>query len=380
VKGLVMVDPENISVNETPPPVVIEDVLADGVSQSRVTDRKSQIELPPGVQRVEFHYTALSLVAPERNRFKYRLNGLESAWVEAGSQRTATYPHLPPGRYEFRVIACNNDGVWNGRGAVIPFSVRPHFWQTWWFGGSAVTLLLGGGGWGVRFLAVRRLRRKLRRLEEINAVERERTRIAQDIHDELGANLTRIALLTEVGQKHRDNPEEVAADLGKISATAREAVRAMDAIVWAVNPRNDSLDHFANYVSQFAEEFFRPTAIRCRLDVPADLPEQPLSTEARHHLFLAVKEALNNVVRHSGASEIWLRLGMENGELKLTIADNGHGILPSLPTGGRHDGLGNIRRRIEALGGGFELKSNAASGTSLILRLPLSGSGKARTS
>ena len=196
----------------------------------------------------------------------------------------------------------------------------------------------------------------------------------------MGANLTRIALLSELGQKHRDNPDEVAADLGKISATARDAARAMDAIVWAVNPRNDSLDHFANYVSQFAEEFFRPTSIRCRLDIPADLPEYPFSTEARHHLFLAVKEALNNVVRHSGASEVWLRLSMDNGELKITVADNGHGIAASAPQARGHDGLGNIRQRIEDLGGRFELASDAATGTTLRLHLPLGVSRKARRS
>ena len=393
VKGLVMVDPANISVNETAPPVAIEEIVVDGAPVAAggrelsaptaeepglLRSAAPELRLGPRIQRVEFRFTALSLVAPERNRFKYRLDGLDYNWVEAGSQRVASYPHLPPGRYVFNVVACNNDGVWNMSGASIPFAVQPYFWQTWWFRALAAAALLGGGGWLVRTASVRRLRRKLQRLLEQHAVEKERSRIAQDIHDELGANLTRIALLTEVGQKHRGDPQQVAADLGKISATAREAVRAMDAIVWAVNPRNDSLDHFANYVSQFAEEFFRPTSIRCRLDVPADLPEHPLSTEARHHLFLAVKEALNNVVRHSGASEVWLRLRMENGELRITVADNGHGIAAAATNAGRHDGLGNIRKRIEDLGGRFELATNPSSGTSLELRLPLPETGKAR--
>lgn len=394
VKGLVMVDPSNISVNETPPPVVIEEIIVDGLpvaadvrrlrtlrtgEPSLLTSAATNLRLGPGVRRLEFRFTALSLVAPERNRFKYRLEGLERDWVEGGSQRVAAYTQLPPGSYEFRVIAANNDGVWNEAGASARFSVRPQLWQTRWFQALAVVALLGSVGWIMRAASVRRLRRKLRRLEEQHAIEKERTRIAQDIHDELGANLTRIALLTEVGHQHRDNPAEVAADLGKISTTAREAVRAMDAIVWAVNPRNDSLDHFANYVSQFAEEFLRPTTIRCRLDIPADLPEHPLSTEARHHLFLAVKEALNNVVRHSGASEVWLRLGMDKGQLKLTVADNGHGIATSAIHGHGHDGLGNIRQRMEALGGRFEITSDAATGTTLRLQLPLTAAGKARS-
>ncbi len=368
VKGLVMVDPANISLNDQPPPVVIDEVKVDGAPVLRGGEPAAGLELAPGAQRVEFRFAALSLVAPERNRFKYRLDPLEKDWADGGSQGVAAYAHLPPDRYEFRVVACNNDGVWNEAGAALGFVVRPRFWQTWWFRTLLGAVSLGGGGWVVRTIAVRRLRRKLRRLEEQHAIEKERSRIAQEIHDELGANLTRIALLTEVGQKHRGNPDAVAENLGKISVTAREAVRAMDAIVWAVNPRNDSLDHFANYVSQFAEEFLRPSSIRCRLDIPADLPEHPISTEARHQLFLVVKEALNNVVRHSGASEVWLRLGMANEELNLSIEDNGHGIQAG--AGAEHDGLGNIRRRIENLGGRFELAS-ASSGTTISLRLPL---------
>jgi ligand-binding sensor domain-containing protein/two-component sensor histidine kinase len=370
VKGLVMVDPERISVNERPPVVQLEAIVVDGVAQSQISDLKSEIKLGPGVQRVEFHYTALSLVASERNRFKHRLEGLERDWVEAGTQRVATYPRLPAGRYTFRVIAANNDGVWNETGAAFRFTVLPAFWQTWWFIALAGVLVLGGGGWLVRYDSVRRLRRKLHRLQEKHALEKERTRIAQDIHDELGASLTRIALLTELGHKHRDQPDEVSADLGKISVTARDAVRAMDAIVWAVNPRNDSLDHFANYVSQFAEDFFRLTPIRCRLDVPADLPEQPLPTEARHQLFLAVKESLNNVVRHSGAGEVWLRMHCDHGELRIVIEDNGRG-LPATAPGTGQDGLANIRTRAERLGGRLEIESGQGRGTLLRLILPL---------
>jgi signal transduction histidine kinase len=370
VKGLVVVDPENIPINENPPPIVLEQVLVDG-HPGRLNGSEESLRLSAEVQRVEFHYTGLSLVAPERNRFKYRLDGLDKDWVEAGAERVATYPHLPPGHYRFRVIGCNNDGVWNQAGAALGFAVLPAWWQTWWFTTATLLLGLGGGGWAVRYASVRRLRGKLRRLEERHALEKERTRIAQDIHDELGASLTSITLLTELGQKHRSQPEELSSDLGKISATARDVVRALDSIVWAINPRNDSLDHFANYVSQFAEDFLRLTSIRCRLDVPADLPERPLSTEARHQLFLAVKESLNNVVRHSDATEVWLRLRCENGELGVAIEDNGRGLSASAP-GSSHNGLLNLRNRIERLGGKFTVESEPGQGTKLrfSLRIP----------
>ncbi|MBM3848267.1 MAG: histidine kinase, partial [Verrucomicrobia bacterium] len=381
-RGLVKVDPAKISLNSLPPPVRLQEILADGVvvymdgedlRAAPVAATAPFLKLKPGVQRMEFRFSALSLTAPERNRFRYRLEGLEQDWIDAGAQRLVAYPGLPPGRYEFQVRASNNDGVWNETGATVRFQMLPHFWQTWGFRALALAILLGVVGWMARRFALHRLDVKMRRLREEHAVERERTRIAQDIHDELGATLTRIALLTEVGLKHQDKPAEVTAALGKISSTAREAVQAMDAIVWAVNPHNDSLDHFANYVSQYAEEFLRPTSIRCRLDIPADLPEHQLPTECRHQLFLSVKEALNNVVRHSGATEVWLRLGLKDGELRIIVADNGRGMAPASDGAGSHDGLGNIRKRVESLGGTLQIRSGPPSGTELSIQLPLPG-------
>jgi len=359
VRGLVMVDPSHIQQDTVAPTVLIDEVRVEGHAVEAI---ESLRRLPYRTGRVEFQFTATSLVAPERNRFRHRLEGLEREWVEDGLERSVAYHLLPPGRYRFQVAACNADGVWNSLGASIDLRIVPPFWRTWWFGSILGLAVLGGGGSTVRYWSVRRLRRRLFDLEQQHALEKERSRIARDIHDELGANLTRITLLTELGQKHQERPEEVAADLGKISATAREAVRAMDAIVWAVNPRNDSLDSFANYISQFTEEFLRLTPIRCRLDVPADLPEQPLSTEMRHHLFLAVKETVNNVVRHSGASELRLAIECNHGALVITIEDNGNGLATET-NGHGHDGLNNIRARVESLGGKFLLWSEAEKGT-----------------
>jgi signal transduction histidine kinase len=142
----------------------------------------------------------------------------------------------------------------------------------------------------------------------------------------------------------------VGGELDKIAMTARESLTAMDAIVWALNPLNDSIENFANYISHFANEFFRPTSIRCRLDIPTQLPQQTMSTEARHHLFLAVKEALNNVARHSGASQVWIRLSCGDGRLVISVEDNGRGMDANSAEPGQ-DGLVNIRRRLEALSG-----------------------------
>jgi signal transduction histidine kinase len=201
-------------------------------------------------------------------------------------------------------------------------------------------------------------------------MDRERTRIAQDIHDELGASLTRIGLLADMGGRHKLDPPALDRDLKQISQTARESVAAMDAIVWALNPRNDSLDHFANYLAQYTREFFRPTQLRTRLDLPPNLPAQPLAAETRHELFLLVKESFNNVVRHAEASEVRLALACDSGNLRLVIEDNGKG-LSGTKNGSGGNGLVNLRERIKRLGGTLNIESQNGHGVKLDFVVPL---------
>ena len=296
---------------------------------------------------------------------------MDADWVDAGTARSATYASIPAGDHVFRVLAstpgrrCGALTPPRWRWPFIPISGKPiGFWP------PSAAAIAGGGVWILRRATVRRLGRRLERLRQQHAVEQERARIAQDIHDELGANLTSIGLLADMGARHKADPGALARDLDHISQTARESVAAMDAIVWALNPRNDSLDHFANYVAQFTRDFFRPTQLRTRLELPANLPEQPLTTETRHQLFLLVKESFNNIVRHAQATEVRLELACENGHLRLTVADDGKG-LPDQAAGEGQDGLANLRERIERLGGTLRVESQAGRGTRLDFALPL---------
>src|ERR1051325_11435355 len=267
-------------------------------------------------------------------------------------------------------MASSPEGVWNARVATATIAAHPFFWQTNWFLASVAAAIAGGGVWIVRRATVRRLSQRLEVLRREQAMNRERARIAQDIHDELGSTLTSIGLLADVGTRHKFDPNAVTRDLNQISQTARESVAAMDAIVWALNPRNDSLDHFANYVAQFTREFFRPTLLRTRLDLPADLPAHVLTSETRHQLLLLVKESFNNIVRHAHASEVELQLACENGDLRLTIADNGKGLPDEAAATGRN-GLANLRERIERLGGTLRIESKPGEGVRLSFVLPL---------
>ncbi len=375
-KGLVAFNPEDAKVNQLPPPVIIENMLADDRPVTCPPGSDARLQIPPGPQRFEFRYTALSFVVPEKVRFKYRLEGLESEWVDAGTKRSANYSHVPTGSYKFHVIACNSDGVWNDNGAVLAFTVQPFFWQEWWFrlvaSLAAAAALAGAVAGVVLWIARRRMRLKLEHLEHLRAVERERARIAQDIHDNLGANLTRISLLSESVNSELENPAQAAAQLERIYSTARELTRAMDEIVWAVNPQHDTLDSLASYLGNFAQEFLGSLDIRCRLDVPLQLPPWPVTAEVRHNLFLAFKEALHNVVKHAAASEAFISLTARPDSFVLVIRDNGKGFVPgALEQTGRREpdritrghGLANLRQRLAKIGGHFEIQSSPGRGT-----------------
>ncbi len=349
-----------------PPQVLIERVLVNG-KPAAPDDLRG---LRPVTGRVEFQFVAPCLAADGRVRYRYQLDGVDPDWVEAGAQTSAIYASLPAGNRAFRVAARSPEGVWSSEPATLSLVCRAYFWQTEWFFALAAAATAGGGVWLAKRATLRRLNRRIERLRQQHALDEERARIARDIHDELGANLTSIGLMADLGARHKAQPAAVEEELRQISQTARESVAAMDAIVWALNPRHNSLDHFANYLAQYARDFFRPAGLRVRLDLPADLPPCPLSAERRHELFLIIKECFNNIVRHAAATEARLALSATEGCLRLTIADDGGGLAPGAPTAGQ-DGLDNARRRIERLGGTLRIRSEAERGTRLEFTLPL---------
>jgi len=370
--GVVVIHPETIKVNHLPPPVVIEEIDANGHALAEDFPQRQELRILPGVQRFEFHYTGLSFAAPTKMQFQYRLEGWEKDWQDAGNKRVAEYSYLPPGKYTFHVRACNSDGVWNDTGASLEFTLLPHFWQTYWFRAVAVlaiTVLVAGSGW---LISRRRMRAKLERVERQQAVERERTRIAKDIHDHVGANLTRISLLSQSVQGDLSNPGQAGAQLDRIFDTSRELTRSLDEIVWAVNPIHDTLDSLANYLGNFAQEYLVSIHIRCRLDVPLQLPHWPITAEMRHNVFLAFKEALHNIVKHSGADRVVVSLTIDAAGFNVIIQDNGKGFDVAAAENnwetqrlGRGNGLKNLRQRLEKIGGRCEIKSATGSGTEI---------------
>jgi signal transduction histidine kinase len=332
------------------------------------------LEISPGQQLLEIRYTALSFAWPGKVLFRSKLEGLDKQWHDEGTKRSRQPGYLAPAEYRFHIQACNNDGVWNEKGDVVIFRVLPNIYQTWWF--KSVEITTGGCAIaaGAYWFSRRRLRQKLEQLERQQAVERERTRIARDIHDDLGASLTRITMLSQSAQSELGRESPAAGDVEKIYGTARELTRAMDEIVWAVNPKHDTLDSLVTYLGRFAQHFLSGAGIRCRLDVPLHLPAWTLTAEIRHNVFLAFKEALNNVVKHAQATEVRISLDLLPHGFVLVSVDNGRGFdlngLKNRATGpgdglrfAGGNGLTNMQRRLEELGGRCEWETAPQEGT-----------------
>jgi ligand-binding sensor domain-containing protein/signal transduction histidine kinase len=382
LKGVVMVDPRIALAPVHPPATLLEEVLVDGAPQAVLHD-SNPLRIPPGKHQIEFRYTSPDYDAPEQMRYRYRLEGLDSDWVEAGTRRTAFYSYLPPGDYRFRVTAWNGDGGWEAGGAELKLTVLRHFWQAWWLLVLMSLGLLTFVVVSVRFLEKRKLRHRLKFLEQERALEQERTRIAQDLHDEMGAKLCRISFLSEHARRGNLLAEELHDQITSISVASREVLHSLDEIVWAVNPHNDSLEHVAAYIGQYAQEYFQMTGVQCELDIPPELPPYALSSQVRHHLFLATHEALTNTLKHSGATHVRVSMASGNAQFEINVSDNGRGFDPgrdesrrASPAGTPGDGLPNMRRRLAEVGGQCWIESAAGQGTQIRFIIPLNFSQK----
>jgi ligand-binding sensor domain-containing protein/anti-sigma regulatory factor (Ser/Thr protein kinase) len=347
-RGVVVTEPGAAVWNQTPPPVVVESVFVDNVS----VPFDDGVRVPPGRESVRFNFTALSLTAPGKVQFRYRLEGLDRDWSEPTGSRTVRYPKVPPGRYRFQVIACNNDGVWNTEGASVAVVVGAFWWETLWF---RLGVALAGAGGLLGVYAARRARRR--------QMERLRVRIARDLHDEIGSSLWSITLLTRVLIKDGQLAPQARQDVDEIARIANQTSNAIRDIIWLINPSFDTMHDLLLRTKDFAATALRGVEYRLHCAEAALTRKLPL--DLRQNLFLFFKEALTNVARHARATVVEVRIELHGSRWRIAIRDNGVGFDPENTVTG--NGLRNLRARAARMGATVDIQSRPGQGTTLTL-------------
>ncbi|MCZ7556264.1 MAG: histidine kinase [Bacteroidia bacterium] len=354
------------SARDTVPPVVrITGMQANG----KFIDLQSPISLGAGENNCRIEYTAVRLRRPASIRYQYMLEGVHTSWSAPTRERSLAFAALRPGSYTLLVRAINGEGVVSREPARLVFTINRPYWQQWWFILLSITVI------GLILFGV--IRGRVRRLLEI---ERIRARIAADLHDDIGSGLTRIALMTEVMQRQVHGlsrqqkvdgalVHEIGATMSRIGSISRELVEGMSDVVWSIDPRNDSLVRLIDRVRVFALDVCESQDVDFRLETRGDTQQQTTNSDLSRCVLLVSKEAINNAIRHSGASQIGMMVRVDNGRLHIEIRDNGCGFDEAALS--RINGLTNMRNRVEKAAGTLHIISATGDGTSIRAEIPL---------
>ena len=368
--GAVSFNPEKFKINQLPPPVLIEELRADNQivyalgglrasGRSKISDvqlssqtgkSEPSVRIRPGRHVLEFHYTATSLTAPEKVRFKFRLEGLDRDWREVLNVRTAIYNDIPPGDYRFHVTGCNDDGIWNEAGTAVLLTVLPYFWQTWWFKISLAGVLLIALAAGVQV-----------RLMRMRNFARLRLRISRDIHDEIGCNLGSIAILAQILKAENDPQGRASGDISEIQRITKATIDSLHDIIWLLDPDYDDLLNLVAKMKEVAETILR--GIEWQFDETGAGNNVRIPLSFRQNALPLFKEVLNNIVKHSHATKVLIAVSNESRLFRLKISDNGIGFDPAQ----KHDGNGikNYIWRSKAMGGKIDIMSQPGQGTTI---------------
>lgn len=385
--GIIEVNPQEWLPNNPDLRVILEQVLLNNEPLSPLTTEATGrnragariLQLRSQIHSLEFKFTAADLGFSGKLHFQHFLEGFDSDWVDNENERTVHYGRLPFGKYRFHVRVSDGDNIWHEMTTPFAFQLKPPLWRSdealALFGFLALGLVIVS----VRQVYHRRLRRKLAQLAQQQAMEKERMRIARNMHDEIGSKLTRVCYLSELVLSGKEPTGE---NLRSIATTSHKLLQNLDEIVWAVNPQNDTIESLAAYFCQYAGEYFQGANIAVDLKIPNDLPPVPLSSEIRHNLFLAFEEVISNALKHSHASQIRVEIFFKPAQFTIVIRDNGRGFIPRASANGPPEGstngtkrigngLRNMKERLRAVGGDCHIESVPDQGTTVTLRLPL---------
>jgi signal transduction histidine kinase/ligand-binding sensor domain-containing protein len=365
VNGFNYFYPEEVSTNPIAPNVVITDMtinnktiagLHEYASLSKALYLNEKIRLTYDQNMIGFEFAALDFSAPMKNQYQYMLEGFNDNWIYSNNTHKATYTNLDPGTYVFRVKGSNKDGIWNEDGASLTIIILPPWYGTWWFRTLMALTLLSAIYIVYRY-----------RLQQALNLVAVRNRIATDLHDEIGSNLSNISIFSNVAQQISDSEKNVSL-LKKISEYSQASQESMSDIVWMINPDNDCFENIMTQMRRYAAEIFE--AINCSFDISFDekLNGIKLNMEERKNLYLIYKEAINNLAKYSGCSEVSIELKLTRGMINMVMKDNGKGF--DLDAVSKGNGVTNMRKRAEMLKGRLNIRTSPGHGTEIELNFP----------
>ena len=351
-------DPSSLIKNATAPSVYINSVSINNKNKIFfVDDASKRITLDYNENYFTIDFIALNFINADQNKYAYKLEGLDKNFIQLGNAHRVVYTNVGAGTYIFKVKAANNDDVWNNTGASIIIKINPPFWQTWWFIFICAVLVLL-----LMYIFYRY------RIEQLLKVERLRSKISTDLHDDIGSTLSSISILSDMVLKHKDD-ENAAGMLQEIKDNSINLMEKMDDIVWSINPKNDTLENLMLRIKRFASQLFEAKNIDYSIQISESIAHLKLSMEKRQHLYLIIKESSNNIIKHSNCSYAAISAIQNNGELVVEIKDNGKGFNTTQPSHG--NGLLSLQQRAKLMNAQLAIRSANNEGTIITVHVKI---------
>jgi len=349
------------------PPYLVVDIKANDSSIYQ-QDRGAIMHLPYNKNKLQFEFIGISYIKSNQNQYYYQLSDIDKQW-NTTYKNAVSYANLSPGIYNFKVKCVNYAGTWSEE-KIMHFVIDPPYWKTWWFRSFSAILVFSILFFIIRYISQRNLKEKILQLEKETAVEKERNRIAQDMHDDLGSGLTKIAILSEVAKKQLQQPEAASVQLEHISDSSRTLVDNLQDIIWMLNSKHDQLDSLVVYIREYATKYFEQSDIHVSFNYPTHIKAVRIPEMQRRNLFMAIKEALNNIAKHAEASQVDISFYLQHDIVNFVISDNGKGFIPD-ETRKFANGVKGMQSRMEQLGGTCNINSIPDKGTAITFSLSL---------
>ncbi len=369
IAGVNWFNPANIKINPYKAIPAITGVYVNDTLMNRDTTMyMQQLVLPYARNTISFTLRALEYTLQEQNSFAYMLEGHDRDWVYTTGDK-ARYSNLPPGNYRFLLKVSNNENLWNEQPLALRITILPPYWQTWWFRLLVVLALALTAFFAARYYIRQRILVKTRELEKQHALNMERIRISKDVHDDIGSGLSKISLLSEIANKKIRENQPHGKDISNITAISKELVDNMRDLIWVLNPENTTLDNLVSRIREYCADYIDGVNIAAIFNFPELVPAINISREVQRNIFSTIKEAVNNCVKHSGATGIKVDVSIHNSTLSIAITDNGAGFAEN-ELKGTGNGLRNMKQRIASIGGQCTITSAIHEGTTVSIIIP----------